>query len=94
MTVRDREPLNQELDWHGISGAALLCGGRVIGVLIARKQANQRYDFSAVRIETLLAISEFVTAIRGYVVLDVNIENFTIYSRPVAEPPPAAAEAG
>ena len=70
MTVRDREPLNQKLDWHGMSGAALLSGGRVIGVLIARKQANQRYDFSAVRIETLLAIPEFVTAIRGYVALD------------------------
>jgi tetratricopeptide (TPR) repeat protein len=70
MTVRDREPLNQALDWHGMSGAALLSGGQVIGVLIARKQANQRYDFSAVRIETLLAIPEFVTAIRGHVALD------------------------
>ena len=71
MTVRDREPLNQELDWHGMSGAALLSGGRMIGIVIARKQANQRYDFSAVRIETLLAIPEFVTAIRGQVALDL-----------------------
>lgn len=68
MTVRDRESLNQALDWHGMSGAALLSGDRVIGVLIARKQ-NNRYDFSAVRIETLLAIPEFVTAIRGHAVL-------------------------
>lgn len=70
MTVRDREKLNQELDWHGMSGAALLTHGRVIGILITRKSAGQRYDFSAVRIETLLAISEFRTAIRGHVKLE------------------------
>jgi hypothetical protein len=69
MTVRDRQKLNEELDWHGISGAGLLANGRVIGVLIARKTPNQRYDFSAVRIEALLAIPEFMTAIRGNAVL-------------------------
>ena len=42
-----------------MSGTAVLSSGRVIGVLIARKQAEERYDFSAVRIETLLAVPGF-----------------------------------
>lgn len=70
ITFRHREPLNQELDWRGMSGAALFSGHRVIGLLIARKQANERYDFSAIRIEKLLAIREFEAAIRGHVVLN------------------------
>jgi hypothetical protein len=69
MTVRDRQKLNEGLDWHGISGSALLANGRVVGILIARKTPDQRYDFSAIRIEALLADSMFMSAIRGNAVL-------------------------
>ena len=68
MTVRDKK-LEQERDWYGMSGAALLSGGRVIGVLIARRHNDQRYDFSAVRIDALLTIPGFRDAISGHVEL-------------------------
>jgi hypothetical protein len=67
MTVRDRRELNDKVDWKGFSGAGLLWNGRLIGLLIARKIEGDRYDFSAVRIENLLAIPDFLNTIHGSV---------------------------
>jgi ankyrin repeat protein len=83
MTVRDREKVNQELDWHGMSGAALLSDSRVIGILIARKSIGQRYDFSAVRTETLLAIPAFSAAIHGRVISDEGRSKALLSNQPV-----------
>ncbi len=55
--------IDDSLDWHGMSGAPLLSEGRLIGLLVARKSANQRYDFSGIRIEKLLEDAAF----RAYV---------------------------
>ncbi|NKL79568.1 tetratricopeptide repeat-containing S1 family peptidase [Rhizobium leguminosarum] len=67
LTVRDRQELNEELDWRGMSGSALLWNGSVVGVLIARKAHGERYDFSAVRIEKLLEDPRFVSALKGHI---------------------------
>jgi hypothetical protein len=66
MTVRDR-PLNDRLKWNGISGSALLDRrGQVVGILVARQAEGERYDFSAERIENLLAIDEFRNQVRPH----------------------------
>ncbi len=58
-----KKQVDDSLDWRGMSGAPLLSEGRLIGLLVARKSANQRYDFSGIRIEKLLEDAAF----RAYV---------------------------
>ena len=83
LTVRERK-LAPELVWDGISGAALLADNRVIGILIARKTPDNRYDFSAERIEKLLSAPEFLDAVRGHVVLDARRPDASPSSPPMA----------
>ena len=61
-----RRAVDETLNWSGMSGAALLSEGRLIGVLLARASANQRYEFSGLRIERLLKDPLFATAVADF----------------------------
>jgi hypothetical protein len=53
--------IDTNLDWHGISGAALFADhNNIIGVLTLR-QENGRFDFIAERLDNLLERSDFAT---------------------------------
>jgi len=67
VTGYEQNKIDQGLDWHGMSGAALLFEDSIIGVIIARKSDKQRYDFRALRIEHALRFQGFKNAIVNHV---------------------------
>lgn len=57
------ESIDMRREWRGMSGAGLLDDDRLIGILLARKSANSRYDFSGLRIDRLLSDETFAKII-------------------------------
>ncbi len=81
--------VDDSLDWHGMSGAPLLSEGRLIGLLVARKSANQRYDFSGIRIEKLLEDAAFRAYVGPCIDNGADLPAFTdMRAKPIVVPAP------
>jgi hypothetical protein len=56
---RDLDP---DLDWHGMSGAAIFSGTRIIAVLVLHQQGG-RYDFKGERLDDVLEDTDFAATL-------------------------------
>ncbi|MEL6681839.1 MAG: trypsin-like peptidase domain-containing protein [Pseudomonadota bacterium] len=81
-----KKQVDDSLDWRGMSGAPLLSEGRLIGLLVARKSANQRYDFSGIRIEKLLEDKDFRSFVEPCIDRDLEAPKFEQFTKALRKP--------